>query len=256
MWRLTVAILACATIACHKAPEAAHAIDPALASCVPPDAELIAGVDLDALRASPLYSKLPASAETFTAQIGGVSKAVVSYNGKELLVAARGRFQTPPDGVTMLSPDLALLGSPQKTAAAAAQYKAHRIGAPALLAQAESVAAGAQVWIAARGGANLPLSGNAANLAGILRRATFVTLTARTGAGLALELRASAPDANAARAIEETLRADFTLGAAGEAKHEDIAAALRSVQVTRADREVQVTLNVTNEVAGRLFELF
>jgi hypothetical protein len=256
MRNLAVAILACAIVGCHKAPETTHAIDPALASCVPPDAGLIAGVDLGALRASPLYSKLPSAATTFAAQIGGVSTAVVSYNGKELLVAARGRFQTPPPGVTMLAPDLALLGSPQETAVAAAQYKAGGIGAAALLEQAEPVAAGAQLWIAARGGASLPLTGNAANLAGVLRRASFVTVTARTGTGLALELRATAPDAGAARAIEETLRADFTLGAAGESKREDVAATLRSAQVTRAGREVRVSLTVSNEVAGRLFELF
>jgi hypothetical protein len=81
-------------------------------------------------------------------------------------------------------------------------------------------------------------------------------LTARTGAGLWLELRALAPDANAASAIEETLRADLTLAAAGEAKRADVAGALRSAGVSRADREVRVTLTVSDDVAGRLFAMF
>jgi hypothetical protein len=241
---------------CRKAPEARRAIDIRLAACIPPDAALVAGVDLDALRASPLYPKIPPAAKAFAAQLGGVSSTLVAYNGKELLVAVHGNFKAPPAGAASLAPDLALIGSPEQMAAATAQYKSGRTGAPALLAQAESLAAGAQLWIVARGDARLPLAGNAANLARILRKAEFVTLTARTSAGLVLELRAIAPDSNAASAIEETLRADLTLAAAAEAKRADVAAALRAARVTRTDREVRVTLAVNDDVAGRLFSMF
>ncbi len=227
-----------------------------MAACIPTDAVLIAGIDFDALRASPLYSKMPAAANALAAQLDGVSSALAAFNGKELVVGVRGSFKAPPEGAATIAPGLAFIGSPEQVSAATAQYKSGRSGAPALLAQAESVAAGAQLWAAAQGNARLPLTGNAANLAGILRKAEFVTLTARTGAGLALDLRASAPDANAAQAIEETLRADLTLAAAGEAKHADVAGALRSAQVTRADREVHVTLTVSDDVAGRLFAIF
>jgi hypothetical protein len=250
---VAVAALVCAAVGCRRTPEAPRAIDPGLAACIPADAALIAGVDLDALRASPLYSKMPAVANTFAAQFGGVSRALLTYNGRELLVAVRGSFQAPPAGAAMLAPGLALIGSPEQVAAATAQYKLGRTGAPALLAQAESVAAGVQVWIVARGDARLPLTGNAANLAGILRKAEFLT---RTAAGLVLELRASAPDANAARAIEETLRADLTLAASSQAKRADVARALRSAEVTRADREARVTLAMSEEVAGRLLAMF
>jgi hypothetical protein len=245
-----------ATVGCRKAPEAKPAIDAGLAACIPPDATLIGGVDLAALRASPLYSKMPPAANAFAAQLGGVSSVLAAYNGKDLLIALRGNFKAPPEGAATLAPGLALIGSPEQMAAATAQYKSGRAGAPALLAKAESVAAGSQVWIAARGDIRLPLTGNAANLTGILRKAQFVTLTARTAAGLAFELRAFAPDANAASAIEETLRADLTLAAAGEAKRADVAMALRSAQVTRADREVHVALTASDDVAGRLLAMF
>lgn len=243
-------------VGCRTAPEAKHAIDPGLAACIPPDASLIAGVDLTALRASQLYSKMPAAANAFAAQIGGVSSLLAAYNGKELLLALRGSFKAPPEGAVALAPNLALIGPPEQMAAATAHYKSGRTGSPALLAQAEPLASGALLWIVARGNARLPLTGNAANLAAILRKAQFVTLTARTGAGLALELRAVATDADAANAIEETLRADLTLAAAGEAKRADVARALRSAQVTRADREVRVTLTVSDDVAGRLLAMF
>ncbi len=248
--------LICLAIGCHHTPPVPQAIDPAMAACLPPDSALIAGIDLTAVRASPLYAKAPAAAGAFTAQFGGVSSALVAYAGKELLIVARGRFQSPPPGAVMVAPDLALYGSPEQTAAASARYKSRSPGPTALLAQAESVARGAQVWAAAHGNAPLPLSGNVADLAGILRKADFITLTARTGPGLALELRATAPDTNSARAIEETLRADITLGAAGEARRPDVAAALRSARVDRADRQVVVSLSVSEDAAAQLLALF
>lgn len=242
-------------IDCHKnPPKEQTAIDPALARCVPADAVLVAGIDLAALRNSPLYRKLAAS--PFAAQLEGVSFALVAYNGKELLIAGRGDFHSPPAGALMLQPNLAVYGSPEEVALAKAQFKSKRVGAPKLLAKAEAVAPGTQVWIAARGSAPLPLSGNAANLTAILRKADFLTLTAQTGSGIVLELRASAPSDSAARAIEETLRADFTLAAAGESKQPELAAALRSVQVSRMDRDVRVTLAANDEIAARLMAMF
>ncbi len=217
---------------------------------------LVAGVDLNTLRQSPLYAKSAGLTGAFTEQLAGVSSALVASDGKDLLVAARGNFPAKPQGALALKPDLMLFGSPTMTAAAAAQFATKRTGAPELLTQAESIAQGAQIWIAARGNATLPLSGNAANLTGILHKADFVTLAARTTTGLALELRALAPDDNAARDIEETLRADFTLAAAGEARRPDVAAALRSIRVTRADRNVLVAVSVSNETAQKLFDLF
>jgi hypothetical protein len=246
----------CASVGCRKAPEAKRAIDAGLAACIPPDTPLIAGIDLAALRASPLYSKMPTVAKAFAAQLGEVSSALAAYNGKELLIALRGSFKAPPAGASTITPGLALIGSPEQVAAATAHYKSGRTEAPVLLAQAEPLAAGALLWVVARGDTRLPLTGNAANLTGILRKAEFVMLTVRTGVGLSLELRALAPDANAASAIEETLRADLTLAAAGEAKRADVAKALHSAEVTRAGREVRVTLTVGDEVAGRLLASF
>ena len=246
----------CASVGCRKAPEAKRAIDAGLAACIPPDAVLIGGVDLAALRASPLYSKIPPAANAFAAQFGEVSSALATYKEKELLIAVRGTFKAPPAGASTIAPGLALIGSPEQVAAATSQFKSGRTGSPALLAQAEPLAAGALLWVAARGDAPLPLAENVANLTHILRKAQFVTLTVRTGAGLSLELRALAPDTSAAGAIEETLRADLTLAAAGEAKRPDVAGALRSAQVSRADREVRITLSMSDDVAGRLFAMF
>ena len=242
---LASALLAIAAVGCRRAPD--------LSACIPPDSSLIAGADMAALRASPLYPKLPTAARAFLAQFEGVSTALAAYNGAELLVAARGAFHGAPAGATMLAPDIALFGSPTQVAAATAQYKTGRPGAPQLLAQAEAVSAGSQVWVAAHANTPLPIAGNVANLLAILRNATFITLAARVHDDVAFELRASARDENAARAMEETLRADLTLAAAGEARHPDLAKALTAAQVSRADGGVRVSIRLTNDDAVRLF---
>src|SRR5271167_1454818 len=57
---LTVAALfASFTIGCHST--APTVIDRAMASCVPIDSVILAGVDCDGLRAAPVYQKLPAA---------------------------------------------------------------------------------------------------------------------------------------------------------------------------------------------------
>jgi hypothetical protein len=250
---IAICALACVAPGCHTSPPSAAAIDPALARCIPPGSILIAGVDLAALRRSPLYADAPLRA--FAAQLDEVSFALAAYDGKGLLIAAHGDFPSPPAGAIMLQPNLALYGSPEQVALAEAQYKSGHAAASALLAKADAVAPDTQIWIVARGDAPLPLTGNAANLTRILRKANLVTLTVRTGSGLALELQASAPSGNAARAIEETLRADFTLAAAAEAKRVDVAAALKSIQISRTNGEVRVTLAVSDEVAHRLLQM-
>ena len=67
-----------------------------MADCLPPGAALIAGIDLTALRASPLYSKVPSAVSAFASQFNGVASALAAYDGKEILVVARGHFQSPP----------------------------------------------------------------------------------------------------------------------------------------------------------------
>jgi hypothetical protein len=243
---LASALFAIASIGCRRAPD--------LAASIPPDSSLIAGADLAALRASPLYPKLPPAARAFLAPFEGVSTALAAYNGAELLVAARGVFPSPPAGAAMLAPDIALFGSPQRVAAARAQYNTGRSGAPQLLARAEAASPGKQLWIAARGDRPLPAAGNVANLIAILRNATFITLTARAGTDdVAFELRAFARDENAARAMEETLRADLTLAAAGEARQAGLAKALTAAQVSRAGGDVRLSIRLTNDDAAQLF---
>src|ERR1039457_7001446 len=152
---IAVAMLAsCRTLA----PPAA--IDPALSGRVPPATVALAGVDLDRLRASPLYAKLPAGALGVFPPFGHARYVLIASTGVELLTIARGAVP----GARQVAPDVALSGAPGLMAAAMAAHP------PAgILAAAESVAAAHPIWIAVRGGVTLPLVGNLANVKKLLR---------------------------------------------------------------------------------------
>jgi hypothetical protein len=251
-YRLATAVaLLGATLGCRTST-VAHAIDPEAASCIPADTLVLAGVNLDRLRAAPLYSKLPAAATAIAGAFSGASSALLAYDGKDLLVIARGSFAKAPDGATLAAPNLALFGAPQLVAAAMAQRRSRTPGAPALLARAESIAAGRQVWIVIQGGVAFPLSGNASNLNQLLHHAESATVTASFDSGLALELTAIGNTADGARNIEETVRADITLAAAAEARQPDLAKLLRSIRIDRDDRSVRITLSASEDAAAKL----
>src|SRR5579872_7424189 len=95
-------------VSCRNAQRPPHAIETAMASCVPSTATLLAGVDLTRLRASPLYSKLPPSATALIEPLREAHYLVVALDGKNLLVIARGAFLQAPAGATLLAKDLAI----------------------------------------------------------------------------------------------------------------------------------------------------
>ena len=243
--------LVCAMLGCRTST-VARAVDPEAASCIPADTLVLAGVNLDRLRAAPLYSKLPAAVTAIAGAFTAASSALLAYNGKDLLVIARGSLAKAPDGATLAAPNLALFGTPQLVAAAMAQRRSRIAGAPALLARAESIASGRQIWIVIQGGVTYPLGGNAANLNQLLHHAESATVTASFDSGLALEVTAIGRTGDAARDIEETVRADITLAAAAEARQPDLANLLRSIRIDRQDRKVRITLSADQDATTKL----
>src|ERR1035441_1618083 len=82
--------IALAMLASCRTPGPPAAIDPALSARVPTATVALAGVDLDRLRASPLYAKLPPAALGFLAPFGHARYALIASTGVELLTIARG----------------------------------------------------------------------------------------------------------------------------------------------------------------------
>lgn len=134
--RAGFAAAAAATIAlavsCRQSTPAA-AVDPALAACVPSDTLALAGVNLEQLRASALYRRLPPGAAPFLEPLRNASYLLLAWNGKDVLAIARGTFREPPAGAVLLAKNLAVSGSPEAVRVAAAQRKTGQTGARWLL---------------------------------------------------------------------------------------------------------------------------
>ncbi len=246
---LHLVIFAVLTVAvgCRSTPGPAPIIDPGMASRIPPSATLLAGIDLVRLRASPFYPKLPPAVLTLLEPLREASFLMLASDGRNLLSIARGPFGEAPAGATMVSKDLAISGTPDFMSAA---QTAH--AAPRLVTYASTIAFGVQIWIVAQGGVTLPLTGNAANLNRLLRDCENSAITVKLGSTMELSFTALGRTSDAARKVEDTLRATITLTVAGEARNIDMVNLLRSIQLTREDRTVRATVSATPDAAQKL----
>ena len=235
---IAVAMLAsCRTLA----PPAA--IDPALSGRVPPATVALAGVDLDRLRASALYAKLPAGALGFLAPFGHARYVLIASTGVELLTIARGAVA----GATQVAPGVALSGAPGLMAAGMGAHPPASI-----LAAAEPVAGAHPIWMAVRGGILLPLEGNLANVNNLLRGTEYVTLAGQPGDPVELELVAQCATPDAALRFEQSWRAVVSLGMAANARQPATASVLGSMRIVREERVVRVSLSAPADALARL----
>jgi hypothetical protein len=246
-------VVAAGGLSCHRAQPA---LDPDLTSCIPPHTVILAGLDLDRLRASPLYGDLPPAAVALAGSLHDARYLLLASTGQDLLAAARGSFRQAPAGSTLLAPGLAVVGAPDEVRAATEQHRKGTPGAPDLLAQAESLAPGHEIWLAIRGGITLPFTGNAANLNRLLHATDYATVTARLTDRAELDLTAVCRTSEAGKEFEETLRGFFTLAAAGAVKQPDLAAALSSIQVHRDGTTVHAGLSAGADAARKLLRAF
>jgi hypothetical protein len=237
------AAMALAILAACRTPAPPAAIDPALSARVPAASAALAGVDLDRLRASPLYAKLPPAARAFLEPFGRAHRVLIAAAGVELLTIARGVVP----GATQIAPDVALSGAPGLISAAIASHP------PAgILGPAESVAAGSPIWIAVRGDVTLPLEGNLANVNNLLRGTEYVTLAVQPGDPTQLELVARCPTPEAALRFEQTFRAMVSLAAATNARQAATAGLLESIRIGRQERVVHFSLSAPLDALAKL----
>jgi hypothetical protein len=248
--RLTVTALALLAMRCAHSPPPS-AIDIQLSARVPPTADLLAGLDLARLRASPLFAQLPPAARALLEPFRDARYALVVSRAGELLVIARGAFSQPPPGATMATPDLALTGAPALVREAAAAHAS--TGSPLLLDAEPLAASGASVWIVARGGVALPLTGNPANLNRLLRDPEIVTLAAHLGDSIDLDLAARCPTPEAARSFEQSLRAAASLATLANARQPDVAALLGALRITRDGRQAHAAVSANAAALAKLF---
>ncbi len=222
-----------------------------MASSVPADTVLLAGFDVARIRSSPLGGKL-ALVEPLLEPYREATHLLLAYDGKDLLTVARGTFRTAPAGGTLLEQGLALSGPDAAVHAAIARHGRGAESPSALAAFAGSVAGGKPIWIVVRGGVSLPFTGNATNLNRLLRDSEFAAVTASLGPRIQVEATAIGRTPEAARAVEETLRAFLAMMAMAEKRGSDAAALLGAVEIRRQDRTVIARVAATPEAAAKL----
>jgi hypothetical protein len=227
-----------------------------MTSCVPASAVLAAGLNLTAIRSAPAYPKLPPAVLALTEPLRQAEYAVFVFDGRDLLAITRGHFRETPGGATLLAPNLALAGPPDLVRAATAQHATGTTGAPELMEPAKLAAGAKPIWIVGRGGATLPLSGNAANINRLLHATTHTTIAVGLRDSVDLELTAICLTAGDGREFEQSLRAILTLTAAANARQPGFAALLRAIQISREDRTIHVTLTVAPDALDQLLRAF
>jgi hypothetical protein len=227
-------------------------LDEGLTSCITSGTVLLAGLDLDRLRASPVYSKL-APAGMLLEPLRDASSLIITWDGKNVVFVARGKFREAPSGAALIEPTLAISGPAEAVRGATAQHKTGATGAPDLVAHALIIAGSSEIWAAVRGRVKLPLTGNMANLNRLLQLMDYATFSAKLEQRIDLDLTCASRNAEEGQRLEETLRGIVTLAGAANPR---IDPTLRSVIVRRESAIVHTTLSADAEAAGRLVQLF
>jgi hypothetical protein len=251
---LALALLALAAgIACKQSPP--PVVDSGMASCISGDTVALAGADLDRLRASPFVNGMGAGRDLL-AQYSSASKLLVAWNSRELLIVERGLFKTPPPGATAIEPGLAVAGSLSRISSALAQHRAGSTGAPGLIDYGSEIGAQSAIWLAVRGGTELPVSGNLANLNVLLQDADFAGAALDLGEAATLRFDARGRTAESAERLEERLRGFLSLAQEAEIRRPEIARLLADARIGRSGRNVTATLSASPDAVAKLIADF
>jgi hypothetical protein len=219
-------------------------------TCLPPDTLAVAGMHPERVRGREANTLLPPAWLSALEPFRGASLVLLAYNGSDVLVIAAGRFAAPPPGAVLLTPQLTVAGSPAAIRAATAQHGTRRTGAAELVARAAPVL-NKDIWAVIRGGARLPLPGNAANANRLLALTEYTTLSATLESGVRLEADGYCATAESGSRLEERLRALITLGKTA-AKRPDLAALFQSIELARDGSEVHLRLRASPQAIEEL----
>jgi hypothetical protein len=231
-------------------------VDAGMASCIASDTVALAAVDLDRLRASPFLNGMGGSARDLFERYGTSSKLLIAWNGNDFTIVERGLFKTPPADASMVEPGLAVAGSPNRIAAAVAQHNAGPTGAASLIDYGSAIGARSAVWLAARGGTALPLSGNLANLNMLFEDADNASAALDLGEQTTLRFAARGRTTASAARLEERLRGFLSLATAAETRRPEVARLIGATQIARNGRDVTATLTAPPDMVAKLLAGF
>jgi len=240
-------------------------IDPALTAFIPPDAVAMAGVNVDRIRATPIYREL---AERHSLpQVGQVDELLLSSDGKNVLAMARGDFKeqkaNETEGIVFLDKNIALGGQAAAVRAAIDQAKHGGRGAPRdLMARARALPADTQIWAVVAswrgmGPDQLREMGNWGNLDRVFRLVEGASLTVDLRTGVHAAFTSDSRNEADARNLADSLRGLAALARMGAPRGEpgnppDLLRALDGVQVKQEGRVVRVNIDLAEDLAERL----
>ncbi|HXM42382.1 MAG TPA: hypothetical protein VN924_14100 [Bryobacteraceae bacterium] len=234
-------------------------IDATLAAYVSPDAVALAGIQVDQVRATPIYRALAKRLGQFPV-VSEAHELLLTSDGKNVLAVARGDFaaQNQSDAITLIGKTIALGGSATAVRAAIDQSKSGVHAAPRdLMARVDALPADAQIWAVVAGwrGATadqLREMGNFANLDRVLRLVEGASLTVDLRAGVHAALVGDSRTEADAKTLADSLRALASLARMGVQRKPDLVRALDSILVKQEGRGVQVTVDITEDLAEKL----
>jgi hypothetical protein len=264
---LVLVLLLMAAGGCGSRRAPSVRIDPALATLIPADTVLLAGVRLDALRTTPLYRKLgPDALGPILAGVDlkDVWEGLAVSNGRDLAFLARGKFSAMglepetahPDGarssykgyalaggeaatLAFLNPTMALAGRAVAVRRVIDQ-RGNSNGPPApLAAEIAAIPPENQVWIAGLGAASqaVPRQGNLGNIATALRLVERFRAAADLRSGAHVTATALCRNPQDAASLAAALQAFLGFARLRDPHYQEAATA---VHITLEERTVRI----------------
>jgi len=270
--RCGLALMCLAALGCSSAQTGVVRVDGALAALVPADTVTLAGVRLDALRATPIYQKWIAGKpllmlDEFAKETGldlrkDVRELLVASNGKDTVALARGKFSPAgPDPklagtVAFINSTTAVSGPPEVVRAVV--DRRNRSGVPAaLLAKVGTISAQNQIWAVSLGGFSqiesaVPPMGPMASLGKILSMLEELTLAVdlRSGVnGVVIGLCKTEQDA---RSLSDALRGLIGLGRLSTPNDEpEMLRLYDGIQVEQQQRTVKLRAQIPQDLLDK-----
>ena len=290
---ISVAVLALAAVSfsCKK-PDTGVRIDPALATIVPADTIVMAGVRVESIRQTPLYEKYIAKLGTLRidelAQKSGFDPRKDLYellfvsNGKDAIVMARGKFSPlglePKAGgvpvqrmsykgftlmgdensaVAFLNPSVAVAGATPVLRNFIDHHTDGNGPPKELRDHMGALRPQSQVWAVSASGdklaALLPQRGNLANLNRIVSGVQYATLSLDLRTGVDLAAEAVYGDEKLAKQTTDALRALLGLARLNTPNDEpDLLKAWDGIQVNQMGTSMKLTAQLNNEMVDKL----
>jgi hypothetical protein len=280
-----------ALTACNSAETGRTGVDSTLAALVPPDATMLSGIRMEAVRETPLYRKMLAQQalpqlDDFARQTGfdprrDVRELLIASNGNGVLMAARGAFNlraiegatkssykgytlytSESRAVGLIDSSTAVAGPMAAVRAALDRYKAGDRARPDdLLARARQIPPENQIWSVSNGFENLltmtiPQQGNAANVGRILGSLENTTAAADFRTGVNGYINGSCRSDQDAKNLGDAARGLVGLGRLSVPENQpELLKLWDGIKVDQQQRTVKITIAIPEALVDKLIDL-